>query len=208
MIETRLFSGVASSPTIRAMSDVDLEKLLEPHSKELELIADAAAKGERDKVIDGTASLAVTLATGNPLLGALAPLARKGIAKAFGNAADAMFARELAKMEKDDERKAFLGQIDAIVAALVGQAVIQLVHTQHNVKEEVLAALGGVREDFASFRTDFEIRVKASGDTVRVDEQVVEGGAIGVRVRLSTTKRVRLKYQLVSGRGSVGIDLA
>jgi hypothetical protein len=32
-----------------AMSDVEIEKLLEPHAKDLESIADAAAKGERDK---------------------------------------------------------------------------------------------------------------------------------------------------------------
>src|SRR5579863_5789015 len=114
----------------------ELEKLLD--AKKLESIADAAAKGEREKVIDGVASLAVTLATANPYIGALAPLARKGIAKAFGNAADEMFARELEKMTKEEEKQAFLGQIDEIVAALVGQALIQLVRTQHNVTEEVI----------------------------------------------------------------------
>jgi hypothetical protein len=128
------------------MADVDLEKLLEPYSKELTGIAEAVAKGERDKVIDGAASLAMTLATGNPILGALAPLARKGIAKAFGNAADEMLARELAKMEKEEERRSFLDLIDEVIAALWGQTLIQLVRTHHNVKDEILAALGDMQD--------------------------------------------------------------
>jgi hypothetical protein len=193
--------------TCVSMGDVDLETLLEPHSKDLKVIAEAIAKGERDKVIDGAAGLAVALASGNPLLSALAPLARKGIAKAFGNAADEMFARELAKIEKEEERKAFLDQIDEVAAALVGQAIIQLVRTQHNVKDEILAVLGGVRADFETFRVDFESRVHASGESVIVVEQIVEGGAVGVRVRPTTTKGVHLRYQRVSGRGSAGIVL-
>jgi hypothetical protein len=200
--------GRPGSPAGKAtMSDVDLEKLLEPHAKELESLAEAAAKGDHDKVIDGASSLVLTLATGNPVIGALAPLARRGIAKAFGNAADEMFARELAAMQKEEDRKAFFAQIDDVVAALVGQALIQLVRTQHNVKDEVLTALGGVREDFERFRADFGRRVSEQGETVRIDEQVVEAGGIGVRVRASTTKRVALKHQVVSGTGSVGIDL-
>lgn len=189
------------------MSDSDLEKLLEPHSKELKSLADAIAKGEHEKFVDGATGLAITLATGHPLLGALAPLARKGIAKAFGNAADSMLARELAAMEDEERRKAFLLQIDEIVAALVGQAIIQLARTQHNVKDEFLIALGGLRSDFEQFRLDFDNNVRASGETVVVDEQVVQDGAVGVRVRPTTTKRVRLKYQYVAGRGSIGLDL-
>jgi hypothetical protein len=115
------------------MTDVDIEALLEPHTKDLQSIAESLAGGERGKVADGLANLAITLATGNPILGALAPLARKGIAKAFANSADEMFARELANMKEEEARREFLGQIDEVVAALLGQALIQLVRTQHNV---------------------------------------------------------------------------
>jgi hypothetical protein len=189
------------------MSDIDLEKLLEPQSKRIESLAEAIAKGDRDKVVDGAASLAVALATGNPLLGALAPLARKGVAKAFGNAADEMFARELAKMETEEERKDFLNQIDDVVAALVGQTLIQLVRVQHKVKDEILVALGGLREDFEAFRADIETQLKAHGETVTVDEQLVDSGAIGVRVLPATMKRIRLRFQRVTGKGSVGVVL-
>lgn len=189
------------------MGNVDLERLLEPHSKELTSIAEAAIKGQRDKVIDGVASLAVTLATGNPLIGSLVPLARTGIARALGNAANEMLVRELAKMQADEEKHAFLNQIDEIVAVLIGQAVVQLIRVQHNAKDEVLLALGGVREDFQHFRDDFERQIRESGETVRVDEMVVRDGGTGVQVRASTTKRVRLNYQLVAGKGSTGIVL-
>lgn len=189
------------------MSDVDLEKLLEPHKGEVKAIADAAANGNRDKVIDGAAGLAVTLATGNPMLGALAPLGREAVARAFGSAVNQALDRELAQFHKEQERQAFFGQLDELLAALIGQALVQIVRSQHNVKDEVLAALGGLRSDFAEFRRDFAARLAAFGEaTVQVDEQWVRGGSIGVRVREATTKRVRLGKQIVTG-GSTGILL-
>src|SRR4051812_8588358 len=69
--------------------DVELHELLKAHQAELKTIAEAAGSGNRDKVIDAVSSLAISLATGNPALGALAPLARKGIAHAFGNTVNA-----------------------------------------------------------------------------------------------------------------------
>jgi hypothetical protein len=189
------------------MSDVEIETLLTPHSKELASIAEAVAKGERGKVVDQVASLVATLATGNPLLGALAPLARKGVAAAFGNAADEMFRRELAALEKDEEKKRFLDQIDEVVAALVGQALVQLVRSQHAVKDEVLQALGGVRADFERFRQDFVEKIGEKDATIHVDAMRVSQGAVGIRVRSSTTRRVRLQHLAVSGAGSVGIVL-
>src|ERR1700733_10754603 len=145
------------------MENVDIEALLEARSGELKEIAEAAAKCDREKLTDAAAGLAVSLATGNRVLAALAPLARKGIARAFGNAADKMFERELAAMAKQEERDKFLGQIDEVVAALVGQAIVQLVRTQYRVKEETLEALGGLRADFETFRCDFLDQLNASG---------------------------------------------
>ncbi len=51
------------------------------------------------------------LATGNPQVALLAPFAEKAVAKAFGNSADAMLRRELAAMEKEEERQRFAAQI-------------------------------------------------------------------------------------------------
>ena len=187
--------------------DVELETLLKAHQGELKTIAEAAANGHRDKVIDAVSSLAVSLATGNPLLGALAPLGRKGIARAFGNSMNAALTRELAALAKDEERRAFLGQIDEVIEALLGQALVQIVRSQHAVKDEVLEALGGVRRDFEAFRTDFAAQVASAPESVQVDSVVVRGGGLGVRVAATTTRRVVLRYMEVTGAGSVGIDL-
>src|SRR5215510_7578833 len=110
--------------------DVELEKLLAAHHGELKTIAEAAGSGNQDKVVDAVSTLAVSLATGNPLLGALAPLGRKGIARAFGNSVNAALTRELAALAKEEERKQLLDQIDEVVEALLGQALIQLVRSQ------------------------------------------------------------------------------
>ncbi|MBK9001182.1 MAG: hypothetical protein IPM35_36130 [Myxococcales bacterium] len=167
----------------------EIEELLKGREQELASIADAAATGQREKVVDGVASLAVGLATGNPLLAALAPLARKGIARALGNSADEMFRRELAAMEKDEERQKFLSQIDDVVAALVGQALIQLVRNQHAVKDEVLTALGGLRSDFELFRDDFRRRVTEQSEPVAMSDDLGD-----VRIRESTTRSVKSKF--------------
>jgi hypothetical protein len=188
--------------------DVVLGELLRSHQGELKAIAEAAGSGNKDKVIDATASLAISVATGNPLLGALAPLGRKTIARIFGCSVNDALARELAALAKDDERKAFLAQIEEVIEALLGQALVQLVRTQHAVKDEVLETLGGLRRDFESFRTEFAVQLASAPESVRVDSLVeVLDGAIGVRVAATTTKRVVLKHLVVRGTGSVGIDL-
>ena len=94
------------------------------------------------------------------------------------NSADAMLRRELAAMEKDEERQRFAAQIAEPVEALIGQALIQLVRVQHNVKDEVLEALGGLRGDLATFREEFAKEL--GGATVKVEVQVVKEGATGV----------------------------
>jgi len=192
---------------IDAMSDIEIEKLLESHKGELKSIADAAGKGERDKVVDGVTALAVTIATGSPVAGALAPLARRAVAKAFGNSVNEALDRELAELKQQGERQKFLGHIDEVMAALIGQALVQIIRSQHNVNDEVIEALGGLRSDFEAFRNDFGKRLAREGEaTVRIDEQLVQGRSIGVRVRATTTKRVVLKRQVVDG-GSTGILL-
>ena len=188
--------------------DVELAELLKAHQGELKIIAEAAGSGNQEKVIDSVTSLAISLATGNALLGSLAPLGRRGIARIFGNSVNAALTRELAALAKDDERKVFLNQIDEVVEALLGQALIQIVRSQHAVKDEVLDALGGMRRDLEVFRNDFAAQLASAPENVRVDSliEVVDGG-IGVRVAATTTKRVVLTHMVVRGPGSVGIDL-
>jgi hypothetical protein len=185
-----------------------LGALLKAHQSELKAVAAAAANGDQQKTIDATSSLVVALVTGNPILGALAPLGRKGVARAFGCSVNAALTSALASLAEEDERRTFLNQIGDIVEVLLGQALIQLIRSQHAVKDEVLDALGGMRRDFESFRADFAAQLAAVPESVRVEEivEVLDGG-IGVRVSAATTTRVVLKQLVVRGTGSVGIDL-
>lgn len=188
-------------------TDVELGKLLETHKSELKTIAEAAGSGNQEKLVDAVSTLVVSLATGNPLLGLLAPLGRKGIARAFGSSVNVALTRELVVLKEAEERRNFLSQIDEVLEALVGQALIQLVRAQHNVRDEILEVLGGVRRDLEAFRKDFAERVASASETVTGDRVVVRDGALGIRVCASTTKRVVFQHMTVMGTGSVGIDL-
>jgi|GEM_PF-3773937 len=189
------------------MADVDIAKLLEPHKSALKELAQDLAGGDRAKLAGGLAALAAAIAAGNPALVALAPLASKGVARAFGNAADEMLRKELACMEAEEERQAFAALIVEPIEALIGQALIQLVRVQHNVKDElraeVLDALGGLREDLDGFRARFAQEL--GGVVVEVDLQTVRGG-IGIRVGPATRQRVFVARMDVTD--GIGIDLA
>ena len=187
--------------------DVELARLLEAHKGELKSIADAAADGNRTKAVDATSSLAIALATGNPALGALAPLGRKAIARAFGNSVNAVLTRELAALAKDEERRAFLNQIGEVVEVLLGQTLIQIIQSQHAVSEELLETFGGLRRDLDAFRNDLAAEIASTPEAAHIELAEVAEGAIGVRVAATTSKRVVLKHMVVKGAGSIGIDL-
>ena len=186
------------------MADRDLGALLEPHKKTLESISQSLAAGDQAKTAGSLATLVAALATGHPEIAILAPFAQSAVARAFGNSADAMLRRELDTMVADEAKAAFAAQIAEPIEALIGQALIQLVRVQHNVKDELLKALGGVREELSTFREQFKAESGAQPFAVTVDEQIVKGG-IGVRVRPETTKRVFIRRQEITA--GVGIEL-
>jgi hypothetical protein len=186
----------------------ELGSLLADKTDEIHAIGEAVRDNDRGKVVDGITGLAVTLATQNPLLGALVPFARAGVAKAFGVATDELLRRELAVLEKEEERRELIAQLDAVLTTALGQAVVQLVRTQHQVKQELLDAVGGLRSDFEPFRQCFQASLGAdAAPAVELEQQLVEHGALGVRVRAETTRRVVIRSQRVTGPGSVGIEL-
>jgi hypothetical protein len=153
--------------------DVELATLLKEHQGELKAIAEAAGSGNRDKVIDGVSSFAISLATGNPLLATFAPLGRKGIARIFGNSVNAALTRELAAQVSEAERRVFLDQIGEVLEAMLQEALGQIVRSQHAAKDEVLQGLGGMRQDLAAFRQDFAAQLASASETVRADASIL-----------------------------------
>ncbi len=188
------------------MADVDLEKLFEPHQEELKTLGEHLAAGQRDKFIAGAATLVGAVATGNPSVALLAPFAEKVVARAFASAADERLRVEIEAMEREDERRAFVKQIGDAIQVLVDQAVLQMVRVQHNIAGELEEKVAGrMHEELDDFRSTFADNL--NGYTVRLEEQVVREGAIGVRVSPNAAKRVFIRRMDVAGKGSVGIDL-
>lgn len=187
------------------MSDVDLAKLLEPHKSELRGLAQQLAAGDRAKFIANAATLATTLATGNPAVMLLAPFAEKAVACAFASAADKRLQEELAKFKIEEERQAFVDSIADATETLLGQAMLQMIRVQHRTKEDIIDALGGLREELQTFREDFQRGLDS--ESVRIDVQRVLAGGLGVRVDPGVLERVFVREQVVSGHGSVGVVL-
>lgn len=193
------------------MADADLTTLLKPHEGTLREMAKQLTAGDRAGFVGSLVTLVTALATGNPQIALLAPFAGKAASRAFSSAADDFFRQQLAQLEAEEAQRAFVAQIAEAVEALLGQAVLQLVRLEHNVKDELVEALGGVREDLAAFRERFEAELEAlrheSGEVVRVNAQVVRDGATGIRVGAGARRRVFVARMEVTGKGSVGIDL-
>jgi hypothetical protein len=187
------------------MSDVALANLLEPHKSELRQLAQHLAGGDHAKFVAGAATLIATLATGNPAVPVLLPFTEKAVARAFASAADKRLSEELAKLEDDEARQAFVRSIADAVEVLLGQAVLQIVRVEHQVKEEIFEALGGLRDDFSAFREDFKHQLDT--EIVRIDVQRVLAGGVGIYVSPGASERVFVRKQVVSGAGSKGVVL-
>lgn len=187
------------------MSELELSALLEPHKADLRKLAENFLAGDHAKFVSGTAALLGAIATGNPTILALAPFAERAVSAAFASAADKRVTAELERMRVEEEREAFVATIADTVEALLGQAVLQLIRTQHRVKEDVLDQLGGIRADLSQFRDDFQRGLAA--DQIYLNVQHVLDGALGLRVSPGARERVFIGEQIVTGPGSVGIVL-
>jgi aminopeptidase N len=187
------------------MEYTELGALLEAHKSTLKELAQSLVSNDGAKTAGLAATLVMALATGHPEVAILAPLAQRAIAKAFGNSANATLRKELAAIQAEEAKRAFAAQIGEPIEVLIGQALVQLIRAQHNIKDEVLNVLGGVREDLSGFRKQFA--QESAGSAATIDAQLVSAGATGVRVRESSTAHVFIARQEVSGGGSIGIDI-
>lgn len=190
---------------LERMTEANLGKLLEARGAELRQLVQHLAAGDRRKFVTSAATFVTALATGNPAIAVLAPFADEAVARAFASAADKRFQEELARFEVEDERQAFVALISDAMEAAIGQAVLQLVRVEHRVKDELIEALGGMRDELATFREDFQSRLDT--EAVRIDTQRVLAGAVGIRVSRGARERVFVQEQTVSGAGSIGIVL-
>jgi len=187
------------------MAAMDLGELVRQHGTELKDISSGLAEGKREKVVAALGTLILGLVTGNPAVGLLSPFIEVGVRRAFANSASRRLDAAIATAKSEEAKAALVAEIAESVEALLGQALIQIVHVKHQTKDEMIEALGGLREEFAAFREDFQNRLDDEG--VRVDVQRVCDGATGIRISQGARAQVWVGEMSISGKGSVGIDV-
>lgn len=177
----------------------ELAKLLEGHQTELKALSKELLDGDANAFVGSLSQLLASVATGVPALGALA---KQGVAKAFALSTQATLERELAKLASEEEKQQFADQIVEPLEGLIGQALVQLVRIQKTDTESVLRALGGLQEEFESFRSEFASRLSSA--TIVVDTIDV-GEGIGILVNKDATKSVQAN--LIRVRKGTGVVL-
>jgi hypothetical protein len=187
------------------MQRMDLGDFIRRQSAELKDAATGLAEGRREKLIAALGAMALGMVTGHPEIGLFAPFIEAGTRRAFGNSASRRLDAALAEAKSEEEKAVLVARIADSVEALLGQALIQMVHVQHQTKDEIIEALGGLREDLADFREDFQDRLDTEG--VRVNFQRIRDGATGIRISEGARARIWVGDMTVIGSGSVGIDV-
>jgi hypothetical protein len=141
-------------------SPPDLGSALLASKSEVTQLSQRLAARDADGVKSALLGLVTSATTGVPALGALVDI---GAREVFANTATKRLLQEAARFDADDERCAER-ELDAEATAarvevLLGQALIQIVQSQHRLSEESRAALsrdlGGVNEQLRGFREDF-----------------------------------------------------
>ena len=190
---------------MNSSTQTEIVTLLERNSSQLETLGTKLIEGKRDECVAALVGLVTGIASGCPLLAALA---KAGVARAFASTATERLLLEYKSYEQQKDRERFIGDMALNVEALLSQAVLQLVRVQHNVHDDVLRALGGLRDDLADFRERFAAALPAAEhEAARLELQEVSGGALGIHVSSRSQQRVFVARQVVSGAGSVGIKL-
>jgi hypothetical protein len=187
------------------MQDMDLGELIKQHGAELKEAAAGLAEGKREKVVAALGTLILGMATGSPMVGLLAPFVEAGAHRAFASSASRRLDAALAAAKSEQEKTTLITQIADSIESLLGQALIQMVHVQHGMTDEIIAALGGMRKELADFRTDFQKGLDEMG--VRVDAQMICDGATGIRISEGARAQIWVGKMTVSGSGSVGINV-
>lgn len=165
------------------MSDFIIGEQIEKHQDTLEGMGTALIRGDGQAFVAETVSLITTLATGESLLGSFA---KSGLERIFGQSANAVLKQQIAEWNQELEQQQLIQRLAEVVEVLLAQALIQTIRSQHNVKGEIVEALGGLRTEFDAFRKEFGKRAAEAGIELRIEQQLVTGGATGVRVRASS----------------------
>src|SRR4051812_32549386 len=129
----------------------EIRQRLENCEKEIEEIGSSLIAGKRHEVVPALAGLAVSVFSGLPVVGGLTKAA---LTEVFAAPANEVLDQQIAEWRQEQKVSAPLSELKDWIEALMGQVVLQLVRSQHNVSEDLAKRLGGARDDLAGFRND------------------------------------------------------
>ena len=186
------------------MSNPTLSAVLQDHRKDLAGATESLLSRDYAKAAATLAAVAATVVTGHPELAILAPLAAAGARGAFASAADAQMRQQMEAFEREDERRAFAGQVGEVLAEMLDEVVVQVAKIHHRTAAQAGAQVEGVREELKTFRETFA-RALPREVAVSIDAMEVAEGATGIRMTADPAKSVFLKLMVVKGSGTTGL---
>jgi hypothetical protein len=180
------------------VSDMNLAQILRKHPTELHGLSKSLMDGKPEEFSQQMVDFLVSLTTsGVPMLDVLA---KEGVARVFANSSNAELRREIERLEQEEERQRFVEDVATPIAELIGQALIQLVRTQQRAADEVVAALGGLQEEFEAFRADFGKQIMQT--SVEVDQIRVTKKGVGIRITPRPASNVKVNTIDVTDEGT------
>lgn len=182
----------------RTVAD-ELEQALAAQEDALEAVVEAARERDEAGFTNRWGKLVTALISGVPWVG---KLAEQGIHEVVASSAYGQMTSELARLEAVDAQEQQAARIAEFVYQLLGQALVGLGEDQRAIAQTLTRLDSRLGEMAVQVRE----QVKSQAQVV-VHQETVSGGATGARVTSASNKDVRLKQGLVTGKGTVGVEL-
>ena len=168
--------------------------LVEKHGSDLMLLQVGLRHNDTDAFEEGAVKLTAAVLKDVPVVG---KPAGQVLEYAFARSAWAQMKRELANLGAEQDRERFIEALALRVEQLLGQALIQLVRVHHQTHDELVEALGGLREEFATFRDEFTAQANLEAASIQepnvwVGRVALSGRATGVDVAAGATTTSRI----------------
>lgn len=182
----------------RTVAD-ELEQALAAQEDALEAVVEAARERDEAGFTNRWGKLVTALISGVPWVG---KLAEQGIHEVVASSAYGQMTAELARLEAVGAQEQQAARIAQFVYQLLGEALIGLGEDQHAIAQAL------TRLDTRFGEMAVQVREQLTGQAqVVVHQGTVSGGATGARVTPAGNKDLRLKQDLVTGKGTVGVEL-
>lgn len=156
--------------------------------------------GNGESVAKSLFGLAVGVASSSPALGVLGS---EIVGKIFSTSAAKKLEQAIADAKSDEDRRRFVREISSAIEALLGEFLIQVVRTHHQVTDELTKRLGG-NASLQQYGRD--VAEELRNCALLVAQIDVSNGALGVEVSVGARQAVIGSIR-ASGAGSVAVKI-